>query len=35
MAEAVNNLHKTELIRRRGPWRTAEQAELAMLEWVW
>ena len=35
MAEAVNNLYKTELIRRRGPWRTVEQVELATLEWVW
>ena len=35
MAEAVNNLYKTELIRQRGSWRTAEQVELATLEWVW
>nr|WP_157533884.1 IS3 family transposase [Microbacterium sp. oral taxon 186] len=35
MAEAVNNLYKTELIRQRGPWRTVEQVELATLEWVW
>ena len=35
MAEAVNNLYKTELIRQRGPWRTVEQVELASLEWVW
>jgi putative transposase len=35
MAEAVNGLYKTELIRRRGPWRTVEQVELATLEWVW
>ena len=34
-AEAVNGLFKTELIRRRGPWRTVEQVELATLEWVW
>lgn len=27
MAEAVNNLYKTELIRQRGPWRTVEQVE--------
>lgn len=32
---AVNGLYKTELIRRRGPWRTIEQVELATLEWVW
>jgi len=35
MAEAVNGLYKTELIRRRGPWRTVEQVELATLECVW
>ncbi len=26
-------LYKTELIRRRGPWRTAEQVELATADW--
>lgn len=35
MAEAVNGLYKTELIRRSGPWRTVEQVELATLEYVW
>ena len=35
MAEAVNGRYKAELIRRRGPWRTVEQVELATLEWVW
>lgn len=35
LAEAVNGLYKTELIRRRAPWRTIEQVELATLEWVW
>lgn len=35
MAEAVNSLYKTELIRQQGPWRTVEQVELATLEWVW
>lgn len=35
MAEAANGLYKTELIRRRGPWRTVEQVELATLEYVW
>lgn len=35
LAEAVNGLYKTELIRRQGPWRTVEQVELATLEWVW
>ena len=35
LAEAVNGLCKTELIRQRGPWHTIEQVELATLEWVW
>ena len=35
LAEAVNGLYKTELIRRQGPWRTVEQVELATLEYVW
>ena len=35
MAEAINALYKTELIRARGRWRTVEQVELATLEWVW
>lgn len=35
MAEAINKLHKTELIHQRGPWQTVEQVELATLEWVW
>ena len=25
---------KTEIIRRRGPWRTLDAVELATLEWV-
>lgn len=35
LAESVNGLYKTELIRQRGPWRTVEQVELATLEYVW
>ncbi len=35
LAETINNLYKTELIRQQGPWRTVEQVELATLEWVW
>ena len=31
----MNGLFKTELIRRRGPWRTVEQVDRATLEWVW
>jgi putative transposase len=34
LAEAVNGLYKTELIRRRGPWHTVEDVELATLGWV-
>jgi transposase InsO family protein len=34
LAETVMGLYKTELIRRRGPWRTAEQLELATAKWV-
>jgi transposase InsO family protein len=35
LAEAVNGLYKTELIRQRRPWKTVEQVELATLEYVW
>jgi putative transposase len=34
LAETVNGLYKTELIYRRGPWRTMEQVELATAQWV-
>jgi putative transposase len=36
LAESVNNLYKTELIRGpgQGPWRTVEDVELATLSWV-
>lgn len=34
MAESVIGLYKTEVIRRRGPWRTLEAVEFATLEWV-
>jgi putative transposase len=34
LAETVIGLYKTELIRRRGPWRTLEDVEYATLEWV-
>ena len=34
LAEAVNGLFKAELIRRRGPWRSVDDVELATLEWV-
>ena len=34
LAESVIGLFKTELIKPRGPWRTAEQVELATFEYV-
>ena len=34
MAETVNGLYKTEVIRHRGPWRSIEEVEFATLEWV-
>jgi putative transposase len=33
-AESTIGLYKTELIRRRGPWRGLDEVELATLEWV-
>ena len=33
LAESVIGLYKTEVIRRRGPWRTLEAVEFATLEW--
>jgi putative transposase len=34
LAETVNGLYKTELIYRRGPWRSLQQVELATAGWV-
>jgi transposase InsO family protein len=34
LAETVIGLFKTELIRRRGPWRSLEAVEYATLDWV-
>ena len=34
MAESIIGLYKTELIRRRGPWRALDDLEIATLEWV-
>lgn len=34
LAETVIGLFKTEVIRRRGPWRSLEAVEYAALEWV-
>ena len=33
-AESLIGLYKTELIRRRGPWRGLDDVELATLEYV-
>jgi len=32
--ETINGLYKTELIRKRGPWKTLEDVEFGTLEWV-
>jgi transposase InsO family protein len=34
LAETIIGLYKTELIRRRGPWRGIDEVEYATLEWV-
>jgi putative transposase len=34
LAETINGLYKTEVIHRRGPWRSLEDVEYATLEWV-
>jgi len=34
LAETINGLYKTELIKRRGPWRGVDQVEIATAEWV-
>jgi len=34
LAETVNGLYKTEVIRHRGPWRNLDAVEYATLEWV-
>lgn len=34
LAESVIGLYKTEVIRRRGPWRSLEAVEYATLTWV-
>jgi transposase InsO family protein len=34
MAETIIGLYKTELIRRRGPWKGIDDVEFATLEWV-
>jgi transposase InsO family protein len=34
LAETINGLFKTEVIHRRGPWRSVAAVEFATLEWV-
>lgn len=34
LAETINGLYKTELIKPRGPWRTLDAVEIATAEWV-
>ena len=34
MAESVNGLYKTELVRKQGPWRGLEDLEFATLKWI-
>ena len=34
LAETINGLYKTEVIRCRGPWRNIDAVEYATLEWV-
>ncbi len=34
LAETVNGLYKTEVIRRKGPWRNIDAVEYATLVWV-
>jgi putative transposase len=34
LAESIIGLYKTELIRKRGPWKNLDDVEFATLEWV-
>jgi transposase InsO family protein len=34
LAKTINGLYKAEVIHRRGPWKSFEAVEFAMLEWV-
>lgn len=34
LAETINGLYKTEVIRRRGPWKNVDSVEYTTLEWV-
>ena len=34
LAETINGLYKTEVIRHRGPWKKIDEVEYATLDWV-
>ena len=34
LAESINGLYKTEVIRRQGPWHNVDAAEIATAQWV-
>jgi putative transposase len=34
LAETINGLYKTELIKPRGPWKTVDDVEIATAEWI-
>jgi len=34
LAETINGLYKTEVIRRRSSWKTMEEVEMETLKWV-
>jgi putative transposase len=34
LAETINGLYKTELIKPRGPWKSVDDVEIATAEWV-
>lgn len=34
LAETIIGLYKTEVVRRRGPWRNIDDVEYATLEWI-
>ena len=34
LAETINGLYKTELVRKKGPWKTIEALEWETLNWV-
>jgi putative transposase len=34
MAEALNGTFKAELVKLHGPWKTHQQLEIAVIEWI-